>query len=208
MYFKDFASGAMIENIVRRAKKLAIKRRIADRREGHPHRRPDRLDPPGVQGARGPAQHHQPGRLGEDLGQEGRADRLHPHAHQTGRGRARGRPIHRAGGHALAAELQARRRRRVPRPPPAGRLDRVRSLTRPVSRPTGRRLLRRHAANHHHPAADRRGRPPARRPRCRRTIRWACSWTQPDFADASWTVTRAPVGYTTQRHRRASTIPA
>jgi proteasome-associated ATPase len=29
MYFKDFASGAMIENIVRRAKKLAIKRQIA-----------------------------------------------------------------------------------------------------------------------------------------------------------------------------------
>jgi proteasome-associated ATPase len=29
MYYKDFASGAMIENIVRRAKKLAIKRRIA-----------------------------------------------------------------------------------------------------------------------------------------------------------------------------------
>ncbi|MFK5004539.1 hypothetical protein, partial [Klebsiella pneumoniae] len=29
MYFKDFASGAMIENIVRRAKKLAIKRAIA-----------------------------------------------------------------------------------------------------------------------------------------------------------------------------------
>jgi proteasome-associated ATPase len=28
MYFKDFASGAMIENIVRRAKKLAIKRLI------------------------------------------------------------------------------------------------------------------------------------------------------------------------------------
>ncbi len=30
MYFKDFASGAMIENIVRRAKKLAIKRFISD----------------------------------------------------------------------------------------------------------------------------------------------------------------------------------
>ncbi|MBK5223843.1 MAG: proteasome ATPase [Acidimicrobiia bacterium] len=30
MYFKDFSSGAMIENIVRRAKKLAIKRVIAD----------------------------------------------------------------------------------------------------------------------------------------------------------------------------------
>ncbi|MBO0692740.1 MAG: proteasome ATPase, partial [Acidimicrobiaceae bacterium] len=29
MYYKDFASGAMIENIVRRAKKLAIKRVIA-----------------------------------------------------------------------------------------------------------------------------------------------------------------------------------
>jgi proteasome-associated ATPase len=30
MYFKDFSSGAMIENIVRRAKKLAIKRLIGD----------------------------------------------------------------------------------------------------------------------------------------------------------------------------------
>ena len=29
LYFKDFSSGAMIENIVRRAKKLAIKRQIA-----------------------------------------------------------------------------------------------------------------------------------------------------------------------------------
>ncbi len=29
MYFKDFASGAMVENVVRRAKKLAIKREIA-----------------------------------------------------------------------------------------------------------------------------------------------------------------------------------
>jgi proteasome-associated ATPase len=29
MYFKDFASGAMIENIVRRSKKTAIKRSIA-----------------------------------------------------------------------------------------------------------------------------------------------------------------------------------
>jgi proteasome-associated ATPase len=34
MYFKDFASGAMIENIVRRAKKLAIKRTIADQGRG------------------------------------------------------------------------------------------------------------------------------------------------------------------------------
>jgi proteasome-associated ATPase len=34
LYFKDFASGAMIENIVRRAKKLAIKRTIAQEGEG------------------------------------------------------------------------------------------------------------------------------------------------------------------------------
>jgi proteasome-associated ATPase len=34
MYFKDFSSGAMIENIVRRAKKLAIKRHIANDGKG------------------------------------------------------------------------------------------------------------------------------------------------------------------------------
>ncbi|MEM8905147.1 MAG: proteasome ATPase [Actinomycetota bacterium] len=34
MYFKDFSSGAMIENIVRRAKKLAIKREIAGGERG------------------------------------------------------------------------------------------------------------------------------------------------------------------------------
>ena len=34
MYYKDFASGAMIENIVRRAKKLAIKRQIAKQGKG------------------------------------------------------------------------------------------------------------------------------------------------------------------------------
>jgi proteasome-associated ATPase len=34
MYFKDFSSGAMIENIVRRAKKLAIKRQIAGQDPG------------------------------------------------------------------------------------------------------------------------------------------------------------------------------
>ncbi len=34
MYFKDFSSGAMIENIVRRAKKLAIKRMIAGEGRG------------------------------------------------------------------------------------------------------------------------------------------------------------------------------
>jgi len=34
MYFKDFSSGAMIENIVRRAKKLAIKRELAGDERG------------------------------------------------------------------------------------------------------------------------------------------------------------------------------
>ena len=34
LYFKDFASGAMIENIVRRAKKMAVKREIAGRGRG------------------------------------------------------------------------------------------------------------------------------------------------------------------------------
>jgi proteasome-associated ATPase len=42
MYFKDFSSGAMIENIVRRAKKLAIKRAIA--KEGRGIRTQDLLD--------------------------------------------------------------------------------------------------------------------------------------------------------------------
>jgi proteasome-associated ATPase len=34
LYYRDFASGAMIENVVRRAKKLAIKREIADEQGG------------------------------------------------------------------------------------------------------------------------------------------------------------------------------
>jgi proteasome-associated ATPase len=34
MYFKDFSSGAMIENIVRKAKKYAVKRQIADEGRG------------------------------------------------------------------------------------------------------------------------------------------------------------------------------
>jgi proteasome-associated ATPase len=42
LYFKDFSSGAMIENIVRRAKKLAIKREISG--EGHGIRLADMLE--------------------------------------------------------------------------------------------------------------------------------------------------------------------
>ena len=40
LYFKDFASGAMIENVVRRAKKTAVKREIAT---GHRGLRPEDL---------------------------------------------------------------------------------------------------------------------------------------------------------------------
>jgi len=42
LYFKDFSSGAMIENIVRRAKKLAIKREIAG--QGHGIRLADLIE--------------------------------------------------------------------------------------------------------------------------------------------------------------------
>ena len=51
-----------------------------DGREGHQGRGPAPGDPRRVQGERGPAQHHEPRRLGADLGQEGRADRLRAHA--------------------------------------------------------------------------------------------------------------------------------
>src|SRR5690606_34057026 len=43
---------------------------------------------------RGPAQHHQPGRLGTHLRQEGRTDRLHPHPRDRRQGRRIG-PVHR-----------------------------------------------------------------------------------------------------------------
>ena len=98
LYFKDFSSGAMIENIVRRAKKLSIKRQIEGGDARHLHRRPPRVDPPGVPRARGPAQHHQPRRLGEDLGEEGRAHRVRAHAARRGR-RSHRRPSDRARHH-------------------------------------------------------------------------------------------------------------
>ena len=91
LYFKDFNSGAMVENIVRRAKKDAIKRFLSTGEKGiksedllgrHPRR---------VQGERGPPEHHEPGRLGADLRQEGRADRLRPHPARGRRRRASGR---------------------------------------------------------------------------------------------------------------------
>ena len=80
-YFKDFSSGAMIENIVARAKKKAVKRVIDHDERGIKARRPARGGPRGVQGERGSPEHHQPRRLGADLRPQGRAhhQRANPH---------------------------------------------------------------------------------------------------------------------------------
>ena len=85
LFFKDFSSGAMIENIVRRAKKLSIKRQIDGGAKGICTQDLARLDHAGVPRARGPAEHDEPRRLGEDLGQEGRAHRVRAHAAHRGR---------------------------------------------------------------------------------------------------------------------------
>ncbi len=94
LYFKDFSSGAMIESVVRRAKKLALKRYIGERREGRGPRRPPHRRARGVQGERRPAQHHQPRRLGQDRRQEGRAHRLR----QAPDGRVEGKAAQRGEG--------------------------------------------------------------------------------------------------------------
>ncbi len=99
MYFKDFSSGAMIENIVRRAKKLAIKRLLATGVRGI--RVDDLIESihQEYKETRGPPQHDEPRRLGEDLRQEGGAHRLRAHPRQEARRRPGGRSGHRAGGH-------------------------------------------------------------------------------------------------------------
>ena len=79
LYFKDFNSGAMIQNVVDRAKKSAIKDLLTTGQRGI---RVDHLLTACVdefKRERGPAQHDQPGRLGAHLRQEGRAHRVHPH---------------------------------------------------------------------------------------------------------------------------------
>ena len=71
LYFKDFNSGAMLENIVSRAKKNAIKD-FLDRGQKGIRLHHLLVGVRGrVPGERGPAEHHQPGRLGAHLGQEG-----------------------------------------------------------------------------------------------------------------------------------------
>ena len=140
LYFKDFNSGAMIQNIVDRAKKMAIKDLLdRDQRGIRVQHLLDRLRRR-VQGERGPAQHDQPRRLGAHLRQEGRADRLHPHA-RPGQAGHRGRPLDRhrrqhrpvplgrvRRGPACRPRRRARYSRGHERPPRDGDRDRVRHL--------------------------------------------------------------------------------
>ncbi len=88
LYFRDFASGAMIENIVRRGEETGHQARAERRRARDLPFRPPGVHKAGVQGERGPAEHDEPRRLGEDLRQKGRTHRVRPH---------RGRPRRRAG---------------------------------------------------------------------------------------------------------------
>lgn len=70
LYFKDFNSGAMIQNIVDRSKKAAIKS-VLETRQPACGAAPAGRHSGRVRGERGSAEHHQPGRLGAHLGQEG-----------------------------------------------------------------------------------------------------------------------------------------
>ena len=77
LYFKDFNSGAMIQNIVDRAKKMAIKEFLETGQKGI---RVAHLLTACVDEFRENEdlpEHDQPRRLGADLRQEGRADRVH-----------------------------------------------------------------------------------------------------------------------------------
>jgi hypothetical protein len=96
LYFKDFNSGAMIQNIVDRAKKMAIKDfldhdqpglRVSHLLQACVDEFKENEDLP---------EHHQPRRLGPHLRQEGRADRVHPHAHHRQAGHRAG-PLDRHG---------------------------------------------------------------------------------------------------------------
>src|SRR5207247_3248144 len=85
-----------------------------ERGEGCHARGPDRRRPRGVQGERGPAQHHQPRRLGEDRREEGRAHRLREAAHGRGEGQE---PARRADDHRTVPVI-TRGAERHPEPAP------------------------------------------------------------------------------------------
>ena len=80
LYFKDFNSGAMIAEHRRPGQEDGDQGLPRARRRGACGSAPARGLRRRVQGERGPAQHDEPRRLGAHLRQEGRADRLHPHA--------------------------------------------------------------------------------------------------------------------------------
>ena len=169
LYFKDFNSGAMIQNIVDRAKKMAIKDfldhdqkglRVTHLLQACVDEFKENEDLP---------EHHQPRRLGPHLRQEGRADRVHPHAHHRQAGHRAG-PVDRHGRPTPASTSRpcpAERRRRSAARSVEALLEvrpRARSVVRRgagglVRRPhrAGRRRARRRRASHRR-AARRRGR--------------------------------------------------
>ena len=97
LYFKDFNSGAMIQNIVDRAKKLAIKDFLTTGQKGI--RVEHLLAAASTSSRRTRTCPTRPTpTTGRASRQEGRADRLHPHPHQ-GQGRHRAGSLDRDGQH-------------------------------------------------------------------------------------------------------------
>ena len=90
-------------------------------REGRGARRSAHRRPRGVQGERGPPQHHQPRRLGQDRRQEGRAHRLRQAPDGRGQGKAAQR---RAGRQHRPVSLRIGGDAGVPPKPPGSRLVR------------------------------------------------------------------------------------
>ena len=106
LYFKDFNSGRHGREHRSPGEEGSHQAVPLHGRQGHQGRGPPGRHPRRVQGERGPAEHHEPGRLGAHLGQEGRADRVRPHAARRRRRRAPSRarerrpvPVRLAGGH-------------------------------------------------------------------------------------------------------------
>ena len=108
LYFKDFNSGAMIQNIVDRSKKMAIKDFLDTGQRGLRVEHLLQSCTDEFRENEDLPEHDQPRRLGAHLRQEGGADRLHPHPHQDQGG-------HRAG----QVDQHGRQHRPVPLTRPA-----------------------------------------------------------------------------------------
>ena len=188
LYFKDFNSGAMIQNIVDRAKKMAIKD-LLDTGVTGPADRPPAAGLPGrVRRERGPAQHHQPRRLGQDQRQEGRADRLHPDPDQLQAGHS-ARPVDRHGLEHRPVPVSCVRARAVSRAPGAS---------------VGRRASVADQLERRAPPADQ-GTPASRARRIPATMRHRTTgWTPPAGDQAQQPCRRATV----RRARRNAGSPA